>query len=86
MSNIVSRARSRLIPLPAERVIRSLERIIEWRGKPNAIRCDNGPEYVSARLQLWADNQGVRFEYIQPSQPQRNAYVERYNRTCAATG
>ena len=33
--------------LPAERVIRSLERIIEWRGKPTVIRCDNGPEYVS---------------------------------------
>ena len=52
--------------LPAERVIRSLERIIEWRGKPEAIRCDNGPEYVSARLQLWADSQGIRLEYIQP--------------------
>lgn len=67
--------------LPAERVIRSLERIIEWRGKPAAIRCDNGPEYVSAKLQLWADSQGVRLEYIQPGQPQQNAYVERYNRT-----
>lgn len=30
--------------LPAERVIRALEQIIEWRGKPAAIRCDNGPE------------------------------------------
>ena len=67
--------------LPAERVIRSLERIIEWRGKPEAIRCDNGPEYVSARLQLWADSQGIRLEYIQPGRPQQNAYVERYNRT-----
>jgi len=28
--------------------IRSLDRIIEWRGRPNAIRCDNGPEYISA--------------------------------------
>ena len=34
--------------LPSERVIRSLDRIIEWRGKPQAIRCDNGPEYISA--------------------------------------
>ena len=33
--------------LPVERVIRSLEQIIKWRGKPKAIRCDNGPEYVS---------------------------------------
>lgn len=37
--------------LPAERVIRSLENIIEWRGKPQEIRCDNGPEYISGKLQ-----------------------------------
>ena len=30
------------ISLPSARVIRSLEQIIEWRGKPAAIRCDNG--------------------------------------------
>ena len=36
--------------LPAERVIRSLNRIIEWRGKPDSIRVDNGPEYVSGKL------------------------------------
>ena len=34
--------------LPSERMIRSLDRIIEWHGKPVAIRCDNGPEYISA--------------------------------------
>jgi putative transposase len=33
--------------LPTQRVIRSSERIIEWRGKPSALRCDNGPEYFS---------------------------------------
>ena len=33
--------------LPLERVIRALESIIEWRGCPREIRCDNGPEYVS---------------------------------------
>lgn len=36
--------------LPAERVIRSLHRIIEWRGKPGTIRVDNGPEYISGKL------------------------------------
>ena len=36
--------------LPSERVIRSLEQIIEWRGKPTSLRCDNGPEYVSGAL------------------------------------
>jgi putative transposase len=33
--------------LPAERVIRSLEQVMEWRGKPESIRCGNGPEYIT---------------------------------------
>ena len=40
--------------LPALRVIRALEQIIEWRGKPKSIRCDNGPEYISSQLMVWA--------------------------------
>lgn len=67
--------------LPAERVIRSLEQIIEWRGKPQTLRCDNGPEYISHRLQAWAERNGIQLEYIQPGKPQQNAYVERFNRT-----
>jgi putative transposase len=67
--------------LPAERVIRSLDQIIEWRGKPLTIRCDNGPEYVSTALINWAERRAIRLEYIQPGKPQQNAYVERYNRT-----
>jgi putative transposase len=67
--------------LPAERVIRSLDRIIEWRGKPGTIRVDNGPEYISEKLMKWAEKQGVAILHIQPGQPQQNAYIERYNRT-----
>ena len=67
--------------LPAERVIRALEQIIEWRGQPQAIRCDNGPEYISEALQRWATRRGIRLDYIQPGNPQQNAYIERYNRT-----
>ncbi len=37
--------------LPSERVVRVLNQITAWRGKPLAIRVDNGPEYVRARLQ-----------------------------------
>jgi putative transposase len=36
--------------LPANRVVRTLEQLIEWKGKPAAIRCDNGPEYTSKVL------------------------------------
>ena len=67
--------------LPAERVIRSLDRIIEWRGKLSTIRVDNGQEYISEKLMKWAEKQGVAILHIQPGQPQQNAYIERYNRT-----
>ncbi len=67
--------------LPSERVIRSLEQIIDWRGAPGLIRCDNGPEYISSTLQCWAIRRGIRIEYIQPGNPQQNIHVERFNRT-----
>ena len=69
------------ISLPALRVIRALDQVIEWRGKPKAIRCDNGPEYISHVLAEWAEKNGITLMFIQPGNPQQNAYVERYNRT-----
>ncbi len=73
------------LSLPSARVIRALEQIIEWRGRPRVIRCDNGPEYISGVLLAWAEQQGIRIEHIQPGKPQQNAYVERYNRTVRVT-
>lgn len=67
--------------LPATRVIRSLNHIIEWRGKPRRLRCDNGPEYISHLLKSWAKDNDIQIDYIQPGNPQQNAYIERYNRT-----
>lgn len=67
--------------LPSQRVTRALDNIIEWRGKPQEIRCDNGPEYISGTLQAWALSRNIRIRYIQPGKPQQNGYAERYNRT-----
>ena len=67
--------------LPADRVVRSLDQVIEWRGKPVSIRSDNGPEYISGTLRNWAERHAIRLDYIQPGNPQQNAYIERYNRT-----
>jgi putative transposase len=69
------------LSLPALRVTRALDQIIEWRGKPAMIRCDNGPEYISGELIAWAKKHRITLLHIQPGKPQQNAYVERYNRT-----
>ena len=55
--------------------------LIEWRGKPKIIRVDNGPEYISGKLLIWAGKHGIAIQHIQPGQPQQNAYIERFNRT-----
>lgn len=67
--------------LLASRVKRALEQVLEWRGKPAMIRCDNGPEYISEELKEWAMKQEITLGYIQPGNPQQNAYIERFNRT-----
>ena len=67
--------------IPGARVVRTLERLVEWRGQPDAIRVDNGPEYLSQVLTAWCQAQGVRLHDIQPGKPNQNAYIERFNRT-----
>ena len=39
--------------MPAERVIKLLEKVIWLQGKPKNIRCDNGPEFISKVFQEW---------------------------------
>lgn len=67
--------------LSASRVVRTLEQLIEWKGKPASIRCDNCPEYSGNTLTIWAEQQNIILNFIQPGKPQQNAYIERYNRT-----
>jgi putative transposase len=67
--------------LPSERVIRALDQIIAWRGKPSIIRADNEPELVSGRLMVWAAKHQIYITHIQPGKPQQNSYVEHFNRT-----
>jgi len=65
--------------LPALRVIRVLEQLKEVRGLPNMIRVDNGPEFISHRLDTWCKDHKITLAYIQPGKPTQNAYVERFN-------
>ncbi len=65
--------------LPTLRVIGALERLIECKGKPNAIRLDNGPEFISTKLELWCKNNKIELIFIRPGKPTENARVERFN-------
>jgi len=67
--------------LPGERVVRVLEQLLSWRGKPAKIRMDNGPELISQRLENWAKEKHIELLHIQPGKPAQNAYIERFNRT-----
>jgi len=67
--------------LPSERVIRVLERLSSWRGLPQAIRCDNGPELTSQVFVNWCQRMNIAIRYIQPGKPNQNAFIERFNRT-----
>jgi len=67
--------------LPAKRAVRVLERLVELRGTPRAIRMDNGPELMAEEFVAWCERYGVEPRYIQPGKPDQNAYIERFNRT-----
>jgi putative transposase len=65
--------------LPSLRVIRVLDQLIAVRGKPDNIRTDNGPEFISHKLQQWCEQNNIMLQYIQPGKPMQNAYIERKN-------
>ncbi|MCF2030885.1 integrase core domain-containing protein, partial [Escherichia coli] len=67
--------------LPAQRVVRVLDRIAANRGYPVMLRMDNGPEFISLALAEWAEQHAVKLEFIQPGKPTQNAFIERFNRT-----
>ncbi|GAA0516883.1 hypothetical protein GCM10009414_28120 [Tatumella terrea] len=66
--------------IPAQRVMRVLDRIVAHRGYPLKIRMDNRPEPVSQALAQWAEEHGVQLEFIKPGKPTQNAFIERFNR------
>jgi len=66
---------------PSRRVIRELEELINWYGKPKAIRSDNGPEFISLEYRNWCDKNGIKKLYSSPGKPMENGYIERFNRT-----
>ena len=65
--------------LPAERVVRVLDRLPQQRGLPKQLRVDNGSELISAKLLDWCEEHRIEVVHIQPGKPQQNAFIERFN-------
>lgn len=67
--------------LTSKRVIRQLDQLIAWRGKPERIRVDNGPEFIAQAMEEWAERRGIQMKFIEKGKPHQNGYVERFNKT-----
>jgi putative transposase len=65
--------------LPAARVQRVLDRVVAVVGKPDSIRVDNGPEFVSEVLKGWAAEQQVELDFTTPGKPTENGHIESFN-------
>ena len=70
--------------LKGEDVVRVLNRIGVRRGAPKWLFCDNGSEFTSQAMDLWAYQQGVRIDFSRPGKPTDNAHVESFNGTFRA--
>ena len=67
--------------LTSLRVIRELSRLLEWRGKPERLRVDNGPEFIAQALEDWCKHHEIELTFIQKGKPYQNGFIERFNRT-----
>ena len=56
-----------------------LEEVGRQVGFPKAIRVDQGTEFVSRDLDLWAYQRGVTLDFSRPGKPTDNAFIESFN-------
>ena len=74
MFNVVDNFNREALPIeidlniPAQRVVRVLDRIVATRGYPLKLRMDNGAEFISLTLAQWAEDHGVMLEFIKPGE------------------
>jgi len=62
-----------------DHVVAVLEELAKGRGLPEKIQVDNGPEFASKSLDLWAYLNGVQLDFSRPGKPTDNAVIESFN-------
>jgi putative transposase len=70
--------------LKGDDVVQVLNAIRQKRGVPKLLFCDNGSEFTSQIVDLWAYHNRVRIDFSRPGKPTDNAYVESFNGTFRA--
>jgi putative transposase len=66
---------------PSLKVIDMVNRVIEWRGKPEEIRSDNGTEFIAKVFGDFCSTSEINHLRIQKGKPMQNGFIERFNRT-----
>ncbi len=83
----------RLLPLAGFELIivgrfcsdhRGLNAIRQKRGVPKLLFCDNGSEFTSQIMDLWAYHNRLQIDFSRPGKPTDNAHVESFNGTFRA--
>jgi putative transposase len=69
--------------LPGLRVVRELDVIIAWRGRPAMCVSDNGPELTGMTVLRFSQERQIEWHYIAPGKPTQNAFIESFNTPCA---
>ena len=62
-----------------EDVVETLERVCKSIGYPETIRVDQGSEFISRDLDLWAYQNDVTLDFSRPGKPTDNAFIEAFN-------
>jgi putative transposase len=67
--------------LSSEHVVQVLNQLTAQRGAPTRLFCDNGSEFCSLLVDLWAYQHQVQIDFSRPGKPTDNAHVESFNAT-----
>ena len=65
--------------LTGTKVAQALSEIVAERGAPVSITVDNGTEFQSKAMDVWAYQHGVQLDFIRPGRPTENGYIESFN-------
>jgi len=65
--------------ITSQDVIDQLFHLFIFRGIPEHIRSDKGPEFTAKAIRKWLSNIGVKTLYIEPGSPWENGYIESFN-------